>query len=127
MRGTRSWPCCRRSTLHRGRFDELMTALRSLSNSERELDGLDALLESGDQMMFEVATERERRREKHGFASPAEARAFLQMSRSVRPGVVPPPNPIARAYFRSIDTSSEVDESPVRRGRDRRRSRGAAG
>jgi Family of unknown function (DUF6178) len=100
--------------LHRGRFDELMTALRSLSNSERELDGLDELLESGDQMMFDAATARELRREKHGFASPAEARAFLQMSRSVRPGVAAPPNPIARAYFRSIDTTSEVDESPAR-------------
>ena len=96
---------------HRDRFDELMSALRSLSNSKPELDGLDALLETGDQMMFDVASERERRREKQGFASPADARAFLQMSRSVRPGVVPPPNPIASAYFRSIDTSSEVDES----------------
>jgi hypothetical protein len=98
---------------HRDRFDELMSALRSLSNSRRELDGLHPLLESSGQMMFEVVSERERRREKHGFASPPEARAFLQMSRSVRPGVVPPPNPIARAYFRSIDTASEVDESPA--------------
>ena len=71
---------------HRGRFDELMRALRSLSNSKRELDGLHALLESSGQMMFEAASKREQRREKHGFASPAEARAFLQMSRSVRPG-----------------------------------------
>ncbi len=99
---------------HRARFDELMCDLRSLSDSDRELDGLDALLDSSGQMMFEAASGRERRREKHGFASPAEARAFLQMSKSVRPGVVPPPNPLARAYFRSIDTSSEVVENPVR-------------
>ena len=97
------------------RFDELMGALRSLSNSKRELDGLDSLLESSGQMMSEVADERAQRREKHGFASPAEARAFLKMSRSVRPGAVPPPpNPLARAYFRSLDNSSSVDGRPAR-------------
>ncbi len=101
---------------HRGRFDELMSALRSLSDSSRELDGLDALLESRGQMLLDVAGERERRREKLGFASPAEARAFLQMSRSVRPGVSPPPNPIARAYFRSIETSPRLEHGPA--GRD---------
>jgi hypothetical protein len=100
---------------HRGRFDELMSALRSLSNSTRELDGLHALLETGQQMMLDAGTERERRRKKLGFASPADARAFLQMSRSVRPGVVPPPNPLARAYFRSIDISPAPAESEARK------------
>jgi hypothetical protein len=100
---------------HHGRFDELMSALRSLSNSRREPDGLHPLLESRDQMLFDVASERERRRERHGFASPAQARAFLQMSRGVGPGAVPPPNPIARAYFRSIDTSPRLNEGPARR------------
>ena len=95
---------------HRRRFDELMSALRSLSDSNRELDGLDVLLESGEQMMFDAAIERERRRTKQGFASPADARAFLQMSRSVRRGVVPPPNPLARAYFRAVDSSPALDE-----------------
>ena len=99
---------------NRSRFDELMSALRSLSNSQRELDGLDALLETSDQMMFDSGSERERRRNKLGFASPADARAFLQMSRSVRPGVVPPPNPLARAYFRSIDISPGLDEAGAR-------------
>ena len=97
-------------THHRARFDELMSALRSLSDSTRELDGLHDLLERGEQMMFDAGTGRERRRGKEGFASPADARAFLQMSRSVRPGVVPPPNPLARAYFRSIDISPALDE-----------------
>jgi hypothetical protein len=100
---------------HPGRFGELMSAVRSVSSVGREPDGLHPLLESGDQMVFDVASERERRRERHGFASPAQARAFLQMSRTVRAGVVPPPNPIARAYFRSIDTEPRRDESPARR------------
>ena len=98
-------------THHRARFDELMSALRALSNSGRERDGLDALLGAADQMMLDAASERERRRRKQGFASPADARAFLQMSRCVRAGVVPPPNPLARAYFRSIDMSTAFDES----------------
>ena len=58
-----------------------MSALRSLSDSTRELDGLHDLLERGEQMMFDAGTGRERRRGKEGFASPADARAFLQMSR----------------------------------------------
>ena len=111
---------------HRGRFDELMSALRSLSDSSRELDGLDALLESRGQMLLDVAGERERRREKLGFASPAEARAFLQMSRSVRPGVSPPPNPIARAYL-SIDRDVAEGRTRSRRPRRGRRQRRRGG
>ena len=95
---------------HRRRFDELMSALRSLSDSNRELDGLDVLLESGEQMMFDAGTARQERRTKQGFASPADARAFLKMSRNVQPGAVPPPNPLARAYFRAVDSSPALDE-----------------
>ena len=103
-------------THHCARFDELMRALRSLSDSGREVDGLDALPEAGEQMMFDAGSERERRRLKQGFASPADARAFLQMSRSARTGIVPASNPLARAYFRSIDTSAPIDESNAPRG-----------
>ena len=95
---------------HRRRFDELMSALRPLSDSNPERDGLDVLLESGEQMMFDVGAERQERRTKQGFASPADARAFLKMSRNVRPGAVPPPNPLARAYFRAVDSSPALDE-----------------
>ena len=94
---------------HRGRFDELMSTLRSISNSTRELDGLDTLLETGEQMMFDAGTGRERRRMKQGFASPADARAFLQMSRSVRPGVVPPR---IRSHARTFDRSTLRRRSP---------------
>jgi hypothetical protein len=100
---------------HRHRFGELMSDLRWLSNSKPEIEPLDTLLETSSQMMFDVASEREGRREKKGFASPADARAFLQMSRCVLPEAAPAPNPIARAYFRSIDPPPEVDESPAPR------------
>ena len=53
-------------THYRGRFDELMSAVRSLSDSTRELDGLDTLLESGEQMMYDVGNQREGRRNEAG-------------------------------------------------------------
>ncbi len=93
---------------HQDAFHALMRALRSLSNSRPEIDGLHALLDTSSQMLLEVGHERARRREKHGFTSPAEARAFLQMSRLVRPGTVPPANPIARAYFRAIEPTAHI-------------------
>ena len=101
--------------LHHHEFHRLMAALRSLSNSRPEIDGLHPLLENSGQMMLDIAKERERRREKHGFASPADARAFLQLSRAVRPGVRPPPNPIASAYFRAIEpmAASDQPDSPA--------------
>lgn len=63
-------------------FVTLMRAVRSHSYSRPEADGFHALLENREQMMFDVADERERRRQQRGFASPADARAFLQASRS---------------------------------------------
>ena len=91
---------------HPDRFVALMRAVRSRSHSRREPDGFHSLLQNREQMMFDVAAERERRRQDRGFASPADARAFLQMSRSVKADALSP-NPIARAYFRSMKTAAE--------------------
>jgi hypothetical protein len=54
--------------------------------------------------MFDLAFDRERRRDEQGYVMPAQARAFLQMSRQVQlgSGTMPAANPIARAYLRSI-------------------------
>ena len=41
---------------------------------------------TGEQVMFDLAFDREQRREKHGYVTPAQARAFLQMSRQLRLG-----------------------------------------
>lgn len=83
-------------------FHQVMRGCRSLSDSGREVDGLDDLLSVGDQAMFDLAVSREQRREKQGYVMPAQARAFLQMSRERRPGsdARPPANPLAPAYFR---------------------------
>lgn len=92
------------------RFHELMAAVRLLSNSRREEDGFHSLLHDREQMMFDVTFERERRRQERGFASPADARAFLQMSRAVTPGSIQP-NPLARDYQRSIDITTADEQA----------------
>ena len=97
---------------HPDRFVALMRAVRSRSHSRREPDGFHALLGNREQMMFDVADERERRRRERGFASPADARAFLQMSRKARPETLAP-NPIARDYARSIDYAADQEAAPV--------------
>lgn len=97
---------------HPERFVALMRGVRSRSHSRREPDGFHSLLDNREQMMFDAAGERERRRQQRGFASPADARAFLEMSRAVNPDTVAP-NPLARAYARSLDTSTHDDHPPA--------------
>jgi len=96
---------------HPDYFHQLMRGCRALSNSGREVDGLDDILPEGEQVMFDLGVDRERRREKQGYVTPAQARAFLQMSRELRFGsdAAPPANPLARAYFRAIDETAAPD------------------
>jgi Family of unknown function (DUF6178) len=92
-------------------FHQVMQGCRTLSNSGFEVDGLDDLLPEGDQARLDLAVDREGRREKQGYVTPAQARAFLQMSRELRLGsdAMPPANPLARAYFRAIDETTTAD------------------
>ncbi len=96
---------------HHDYFHRVMRGCRRLSNTGYEVDGLDDLLPGDEQVMFDVAFTRERRREQQGYMTPAQARAFLQMSRQARPGTngTPPVNPIARAYFHAIEWPVEDD------------------
>jgi hypothetical protein len=111
-----------------------MQGCRRLSNSRPEIDGLDDLLMAPEQHLHDVAIERERRRSRHGYATPADARAFLQMARqpqhtpsasasasmsasaaasASRAASAPAPiaiNPIATAYFRAAE--EEADTTP---------------
>ena len=94
-------------------FHAVMQGCRRLSNSTPEIDGLDDLLMAPEQQLHDVAIERERRRSRHGYATPADARAFLQMARQPRAAWAPAPtaiNPIATAYFRAVD--EEADTTP---------------
>ena len=52
---------------HHDYFHQVMRGCRSLSNSRPEVDGLDDLLSDGDQVMFDLAFDREQRREKQGY------------------------------------------------------------
>jgi hypothetical protein len=90
---------------HAEYFHQVMQGCRRLSNSAPEIDGLDDLMTDHEQVMFDLALERERRREQHGFVTPAQARAFLQMSRQIdlKQDDAPAGNPIATAYFRAMD------------------------
>jgi hypothetical protein len=101
---------------HHDYFHEVMRGCRALSNSRPEVDGLDDLFGTGDQVMFDLGVDRERRREKQGYATPAQARAFLQMSRrlSLERDAVPPTNPVTAAYFRAIgeETAAETHSTP---------------
>lgn len=97
---------------HPDYFHRVMGGCRTLTDSGREIDGLDDLLPEGEQVMFDLMADREQRREKQGYAAPAQARAFLEMSRRLRPGSEPAPsaNPIARAYFRAIAVGESAND-----------------
>jgi hypothetical protein len=95
---------------HNDCFHALMHGCRRLSSSTPESDGLDALLLAPDQHVHDVAVERERRRAQQGYATPADARAFLQMARRPEdtrrePGRM---NPAAAPYFRALDEGVET-------------------
>jgi hypothetical protein len=95
-------------------FHAVMRGCRRLSNSMPEVDGLDDLLMEPQQLVHEVAVDREDRRSQQGYSTPADARAFLQMARQRRrqqpdgrpPSMETKTNPIAAAYFRAADDSA---------------------
>ena len=105
---------------HPDYFHRVMRGCRSLSNSGAEVDGLHDVLADREQDMFDLASGREQRREKSGYVTPAQARAFLKMARQVPLGhkAMPPPNPIATASFRAVEWTQPVDENAPAPGVD---------
>ncbi len=105
-------------TEHNHDFHAVMQGCRRLSHSRAEIDGLDDLLMAPEQHLHDVAIERERRRSRHGYATPADARAFLRMARqlsdspkaSASGSRAASVNPIATAYFRAAN--EEADTTP---------------
>jgi hypothetical protein len=101
-------------TEHNRYFHEVMQGCRRLSNSTPETDGLDDLLMAPEQHLHDVAIERERRRSRHGYTTPGDARAFLQMARKAqhtpdRPVAI---NAIVEAYFRAADDEADTTLEP---------------
>jgi hypothetical protein len=88
-------------------FHRLMRGCVRLSNGTREEDGCDSLLEADEQEMFDLASDREARRERQGYVTPAQAHAFLRAGRDLQfDGERPARSAIARAYFRAIEPIS---------------------
>ena len=101
-------------TEHGSCFQAVMQGCRRLSNSRPEVDGLDDLLLAPEQQLHDVAIEREQRRAQRGYATPADARAFLEMAR--QPRRTRAANPIVTAYFSAAEDSSpprDADASDV--------------
>jgi Family of unknown function (DUF6178) len=96
-------------------FNQIMRRCCRQSNSRPEVDGLDDLPTTNEQAIFDVALDREARLDKQGYVTPAQARAFLQMSRRIdrRHGAIPARDPVTSAYFRDIEgqTSIEPDDA----------------
>ena len=83
---------------HHDRFHAVMRECRRLSNSTPEVDGLDDLLMEPEQLLHDVALDREHRRSQQGYSTPADARAFLLMARRRRPSKGEPSvNPLVAA------------------------------
>ena len=104
---------------HGNYFHAVMEGCQRLSNSSPEIDGLDDLLMAPEQHLHDVTIEREHRRSQQGYATPADARAFLEMAREpkhTRSGApVTEPikvHPIVTAYFRAADEAPESSTSP---------------
>lgn len=91
---------------HHHYFSHLMAGCRRLSNEGFEIDGLHDLLGDAEQDLFDIAADREQRREQAGYVSPAQARAFLQLARQRRRGhSAEARDPVVAAYFRGLGST----------------------
>lgn len=87
---------------HPERFHAVMGECRRLSDSTPEADELVDLLTEPEQLLHDVTVDREHRRARQGYSTPADARAFLLLARRGRPSRGgPSANPLAAAYFRA--------------------------
>src|ERR1043166_1053147 len=97
---------------HREAFHHVMRGCRTLSDSGRELDGLDDLLSTSEQTVFDLSASREHRRDRLGFLPPEHARAFLESARRTSLTAPPPTaNPVFTSYRRSIAPLMESTQS----------------
>jgi hypothetical protein len=97
-------------------FHRLMRGCVRLSSGTTEEDAFHSLPDAGEQQIFEVAVDREVRRDQQGYVAPALAHAFLEAARDVRLDADrPPPSPIARAYFRALEPERGASTDTVQR------------
>ena len=95
-------------------FHAIMRGCRRLSDSGRELDGLDGLLSEPEQLLYDLASERRSRRSEQGYLAAADARAYLEMARrTLQDGDdrSASPNPIAAAHIQMAADDAEPSGS----------------
>jgi hypothetical protein len=94
---------------HDAVFDRVMRGCCRVSSSRPEIDALDDRLNDNEQAMFDVALDREARGDAQGYVTPAQARAFLQTSRTLdlREPSMSPRDAVTRAYFRDVEGAAE--------------------
>ena len=105
---------------HPAHFHTVVGGCRQVSNSAPEIDGLDELLTAPEQLLHDVAVDRENRRSHQGYLPAGDARAFLQLARqrSVDPVQSVGTRAIASAYFRAGDEVPPADGSRQRQADD---------
>jgi hypothetical protein len=85
-------------------FHQLMRACVRLSDGAREEDASHTLLQDAEQHLFDLAGERDGRREGQGYVPPAQAQAFLRSAGDLQlEGDPPGSSTLVRAYFRAFD------------------------
>jgi hypothetical protein len=96
---------------HGPAFNRVMRLCCRQSNLRPEIDRLDDLPTTDEQALFDLAVEREARRDAQGYVTPAQARAFLHTARRIdlRQGTVPARDPVTRAYFRGVEAQAPME------------------
>src|SRR5262245_36778978 len=85
-------------------FHRLMRGCVHLSSGTHEESGFHSLPQAREQDMFDLASDRESRREQQGYVTPAQAQAFLKGARGLRlEADAPPRSPLVAAYFRATE------------------------
>src|SRR5262247_3517923 len=90
---------------HQDFFQRLMNTCSSVSAKEiGDESGSYQLLSEPEQLRFDVALDREQRREGHGYVTAPQASAFLQSARRIglRADAAPTHDDLTRAYFREL-------------------------
>ena len=98
---------------HQDFFQRLMNSCSSVSAREVEDEsGSYQLLSEPEQLRFDVALDREQRRDGQGYVTAAQASAFLQSARRIglRADAAPARDDLTRAYFRELERQPRWSE-----------------
>jgi Family of unknown function (DUF6178) len=98
---------------HSATFHHVMRACRRLSDSGRELDGLDDLLPDAEQLRFDMSLGREKRRDLLGYLPPEQARAFLDAARGVSLAAGPPATDAVFVGYMQTVAPANASEAPA--------------